>query len=94
MPLAIAVAWDVAKEKNKSKDYYDLLMKFDSVLSLDLDKQEEVLSYPKEIDELLEKRKLAREEKDYKKSDEIREEIKKLGYDVKDTRQGQIIEKI
>lgn len=94
MPLAIAVAWDVAKEKNKSKDYYDLLMKFDSVLSLDLDKQEEILSYPKEIDELLEKRKLAREEKDYKKSDEIREEIKKLGYDVKDTRQGQIIEKI
>ncbi len=94
MPLAIAVAWDVAKEKNRSKDYYDLLMKFDSVLSLDLDKQEEVLSYPKEIDELLEKRKLAREEKDYKKSDEIREEIKKLGYDVKDTRQGQIIEKI
>ena len=44
MPLAIAVAWDVAKEKNKSKDYYDLLMKFDSVLSLDLDKQEEILS--------------------------------------------------
>ena len=43
---------------------------------------------------MLEKRKLAREEKDYKKSDEIREEIKKLGYDVKDTRQGQIIEKI
>ena len=94
MPLAIAVVWDVAKEKNKSRDYYDLLMKFDSILSLDLDKEENTVEYPKEVEELLQQRKIARENKDYKLSDEIRNEIKKLGYDVKDTRQGQMIEKI
>lgn len=94
MPLAIAVVWDVAKEKNKSRDYYELLMKFDSILSLDLDKEENTVEYPKEVEELLQQRKIARENKDYKLSDEIRNEIKKLGYDVKDTRQGQMIEKI
>lgn len=94
MPLAIAVVWDVAREKNKSKEYYDLLMKFDSILSLDLDKEEKIEEYPEVINELLEQRKNAKINKDYAKADEIRDKIRELGYEVKDTRQGQMIERL
>lgn len=94
MPLAIAVVWDVAREKNKSKEYYDLLMKFDSILSLDLDKEEKIEEYPEVINELLDQRKNAKINKDYAKADEIRDKIRELGYEVKDTRQGQMIERL
>lgn len=38
MPVAISIVWEIAKEKEKSNDFYELIKKFDSVLSLDLDK--------------------------------------------------------
>ena len=51
-----------------------------------------------EIDEnisaLLERRKEARLNKDFKTSDEIRDELLALGYKVIDTKEGQKIEKI
>ena len=94
MPLVMAVVWDVAREKDKSKDYYDLLMKFDTILSLDLDKEEKQESYSDEINAILEERKQARANKDFAKSDELRDKLKELGYEVKDTRDGQILNKI
>ena len=94
MPLVMAVVWDVAREKEKSKDYYDLLMKFDTILSLDLDKEEKQESYSDEINAILEERKQARANKDFAKSDELRDKLKELGYEVKDTRDGQILNKI
>lgn len=95
MPLAIAVVWDVAREQVKSKKYFDLLMKFDYILSLDLDKEEsKEENYPQEIADLLEERKIARQNKDYSKSDEIRDKIYSLGYEVKDTREGQMLKKL
>lgn len=94
MPLVMAVVWDVAREKEKSKDYYDLLMKFDTILSLDLDKVEKQENYSDEINAILEERKIARQNKDFAKSDELRDKLKELGYEVKDTRDGQILNKI
>ena len=94
MPLVMAVVWDVAREKDKSKDYYDLLMKFDTILSLDLDKAEEKETYSDEVNAILEERKIARQNKDFAKSDELRDKLKELGYEVKDTREGQILNKI
>lgn len=94
MPLVMAVVWDVAREKEKSKDYYDLLMKFDTILSLDLDKVEKQETYSDEINAILEERKIARQNKDFAKSDELRDKLKELGYEVKDTRDGQILNKI
>ena len=94
MPLVMAVVWDVAREKDKSKDYYELLMKFDTILSLDLDKTEEKEIYSDEVNAILEERKLARQNKDFAKSDELRDKLKELGYEVKDTREGQILNKI
>ena len=78
-----------------NKKYFDLLMKFDYILSLDLDKEEsKEENYPQEIADLLEERKIARQNKDYSKSDEIRDKIYSLGYEVKDTREGQMLKKL
>ena len=68
-------------------------MKFDTVLGIRIDKQEEQKEIPQEISELLEQRKKARENKDWTKSDEIRDLISEKGYIVKDTKNGQEISK-
>ncbi len=95
MPLAISIAWEVAKQEKKSKKYYELLMKFDKVLSLDLNiEKENNLIIPEEIIKLLDDRKKARENKDFELSDSLRDKIKEKGYAVKDTKNGQEIEKI
>jgi len=58
-----------------------------------ISKSKVVESYPKEINELLEKRKQAKEEKDFKTSDSVRKEIEDLGYEVMDTPEGQRVKK-
>lgn len=95
MPLAISIAWEVAKQEEKSNKYYELLMKFDKVLSLNLkceDRNNFII--PEDIAQLLNDRKKARESKNFELSDELRDKIKEKGYAVKDTKNGQEIEKI
>ena len=87
MPLAMSVVWDVVKNPVKSKKFAELLLKFDEVLGLRIDQKEE-LELPNEIKDILEKRKVARENKDWAKSDELRDKLLELGYVVKDTKNG------
>ncbi len=95
MPVAVSVCWEVAKEAEKSNDYYILLKKFDEVLSLDLDKVEEKeIEIPHEITLMLEKRQIARDSKDFAMSDKLRDELKEKGYIVIDSKEGQKIEKV
>lgn len=95
MPVAISIVWEIAKEKEKSNDFYELIKKFDSVLSLNLDKNDkEDINIPEDIKLILKERKDARENKNFAKSDELRDKLKELGYIVKDTKDGQIIEKV
>ncbi len=49
---------------------------------------------PEEVSELLEKRKAAKISKDFKASDELRDQIKSFGFEVKDTPEGQQVSKI
>lgn len=49
---------------------------------------------PKEVLELAQKRQEAREAKDYKAADEIRDQLKDLGYVVEDTANGPVVKKI
>ena len=93
MPLALGVVWEVIRYEKKSKKLADLLLKFDTVLGLNIDKEEN-MEIPKEILDLVEQRKIAKNEKNYEKSDLIRDEIKAKGYLVKDTKDGMTIEKI
>ena len=95
MPVAISIVWEIAKEKEKSNDFYELIKKFDSVLSLNLDKNDkEDINIPEDIKLILNERKDARKNKNFAKSDELRDKLKELGYIVKDTKDGQIIEKV
>jgi len=96
MPVAMSVIWDVVKNPSKSKQLADLLLDFDKVLGVDIQKEveEKTLDLPEEINELIEKRKQARANKDWALSDQIRDELKEKGYMVKDTKEGIQIEKI
>ena len=99
-PLAMGIVWEIARSDVKSKELASLLLDFDKVLGLDLKNSEKYLEKQKEIDipieisELIEKRKKAREEKNWSLSDEIREELKLKGYIVKDTKEGMTVEKL
>ena len=95
MPSAMGVVWEVINEKTKSKQYASLLEKFDEVLGLEIKNyKKDELKIPNEIQTLLEQRKQARLQKDWTKSDEIRDKIKEMGFIVKDTSKGMEIEKI
>ena len=97
MPVAMSVVWDVIKENKKSKQFKDLLLEFDEVLGLNLKEYtgaEKCGELSEEILKILEERKLARENKDFKKSDELRDLLKEKGYIVKDSKEGMTVEKI
>lgn len=98
MPLAMGIVWEVVRNNKKSKQFAELLLEFDRILGLDLEnskkylEEQEKVELPKEILELVEQRKIARENKDWAESDRIRDVLKEKGYTVKDTKEGQIIE--
>ena len=96
MPIAMSVVWEVVKNPAKSKELANLLLEFDKVLAINIDKQVEntEIELPEEIKNLVEQRKTARENKDWALSDKIRDELKEKGYIVKDTKNGMEIEKI
>ena len=99
MPVAISIIFDIAKQKEKSNDYYELVKEFDKVLSLDLDKtskmkENKLEEIPKEVIELMNERKQARDNKDYSLSDILRDKIKEKGYIVIDSKDGQKIKKV
>ncbi len=96
MPAAMGVVWEVVRQDKKSDKFAKLLLKFDTVLGLKIDeecnKPKEEL--PEEILKLIEERKKARENKEWNKSDELRDIIKEKGYEIKDTKDGMEVKKI
>ena len=98
-PRALSLLWDLAKdEKISNSDKKATILDFDKVLGLGLENLKEDLSAqtgetPEEITRLAEKREEARRNKDFRLSDELRDKINSLGYEVKDTASGQKISK-
>ncbi len=90
MPLAMGVVWEAVRYEKKSTKIAELLLKFDTVLGLKIDEEQKAkkLEIPEEILKLVEKRKQAREEKNWEESDRLRDLIKEKGYEVKDTKDG------
>lgn len=88
MPEALSIVWQVIRDgglPDKSKK--NLILDFDKVLGLDLGKTES-FEIPENIQNLIKERDLARNNKDFAKSDEIRGQIEELGFAVKDTPEG------
>lgn len=94
MPIAMSVVWEIIRFPKKSKRFAELLLQMDSVMGLKITESPKKEEIPDSIKELIEKRKVARENKEWEKSDQLRNEINKLGYTVKDTKEGQIVEKL
>ncbi len=94
MPMAMGIVWDVIKYPSKSKKLAQLLEKFDEVLGLKISENVKNSSdLPDEVKDLIAKRKQARENKDWKQSDILRDKISELGYVVKDTKNGMEVDK-
>ena len=56
--------------------------------------REKAEEFPREVLDLLDERQAARKAKDYARADEIREQLKGLGYAIEDSRQGAKLKKI
>ena len=86
---ALTVLYDVLKSDINNNTKLSLVESFDKVLSLNLLKEDkiddELVSY---INEMIEKRKEAKNNKDYSLADSIRDELLQKGIILKDTREG------
>ena len=65
---------------------YERLCKLCDVLGIIVEKEEEVLD--EDIEKLIEERQAARKAKDFKRADEIRDQLQEMGIILKDTREG------
>ena len=93
MPLAMSAVWEAVKYQDKSPKMAKLLEKFDTVLGLKItEKKEEKI--PQEILDLVEQRKIARQDKNWAESDRLRDLITEKGYSVKDTKDGVEVSKL
>lgn len=98
IPLALGVLWTMLKEP-ASKDVYALAQKFDKVLGLSLDKviapaAPTADDAPQEVRSVADERLAARKNKDWSKSDELRDKITQMGYTVTDTKDGYALKKL
>jgi len=91
---ALTLMWDLVRDEAISApDKKATLLDFDKVFGLGFaDLKEETI--PAEVIELVKAREEARNNKDFKLSDELRQEINSLGYEVKDSASGQKVSKI
>ena len=83
-PKALAVMWELVNDKETLlADKRATLLDFDQVLGLGMDTwtRDEI---PADVLELARERNTARLSKDWTKSDELRDKIKSLGYEIKD----------
>ncbi|MFZ2199540.1 MAG: cysteine--tRNA ligase [Microgenomates group bacterium] len=86
MSEGLAVLWEVAKSNISNYDKVDLMMQFDRVLGLQLDKpiSKDGAAIPENIEKLIEQREAMRKMRNYDEADKIRQDIEKLGYHLED----------
>ena len=94
-PQALATMWGMlGDDEIGNSDKYRLLLNFDKVFGLRLDKiQPEKIEVDREIYQLLKKREDARIDRDWKKADKLRGEIYNSGFIIEDTPEGPRLKK-
>ncbi len=99
MSKALSVVWDLIKSDYPDSAKAESIFRMDQVLGLDLEKAREKrrqikIVVPAEVQRLIEQRNGLRKRGSYIQADHVRNKIKKLGYNIKDTKKGVSIEKI
>lgn len=95
--LMLTTLYDVLKADTNDSTKLKLISSFDTVLSLDLLKNDEENldeDLVKYIEEKIEERKQAKQNKNFELADKIREELLSKGISIKDTRDGVVYEVI
>lgn len=88
---ALSIIWELVNDTAITpQDQYQTLLSFDEVLGLDLSAVPSFIVSP-EAQALVERRDIARKEKDFTTSDKIRDELTTLGYTVLDTPSGTVL---
>ncbi|MBF8249465.1 MAG: cysS [Candidatus Levybacteria bacterium] len=99
MAKALSVVWELIKSDYPDSAKAESLLKMDQVLGLDLDKAKEKsklikIVVPAEVQRLIEERNGLRKQGSFTQADHVRNKIKKLGFNIKDTPKGVQVEKI
>jgi cysteinyl-tRNA synthetase len=92
MPKALSILWGLVRDK-KAQGKLRTIKGMDKIFGLNLLEKEKI-KIPKAIKKLIAEREQAREDKNFAKSDQLRDQIKSLGYSIEDTSEGQKIKKI
>jgi cysteinyl-tRNA synthetase len=98
MPEALSIVWKLVRSDYPSSAKAESLLRFDKVLGLGLNNKSEVrnqkLEVPETVMVMIRERENLRKQKRYHLADQLRNKIKKMGYNAKDTEKGTDIEKI
>ncbi len=93
IPKALAITWDLLKSEYPPSAKAASLFKFDLVLGLNIQTRiseikEKLKNMPSETKDMISKRRLAREKKNYQEADSLRNKIEKSGFWLEDTPKG------
>jgi len=92
---ALAILWELVKSDYPTSAKAGSLLKMDQVLGLGLAEfVAKKIDVPENVMELVSQREEARKNSDYHKSDQLRKQIKDLGFEVLDTLDGSKVNKI
>lgn len=100
MPEALAVVWDLVKARVSNAQKLGTILKFDEVLGFGLGEYREahhklmLSQIPDEVRELITAREELRKNKNFAMADQMRNKIRKFGYEVSDGKSGVEIKKI
>ncbi len=93
MPKALAFFHDLLKSDLKNSEKYALILDFDKVFGLQLDRECKI-EIPAGVNDFVQQRETARKLNQWNLADELREKIKEMGYSVDDTEKGPLVKKL
>ena len=89
MPRALAVVWELVRSELPDDVKKATLLACDEILGLDIAAwQPEEMTIPQAVQTLVDEREAARQAKDWARADELRGEVKALGFNLEDTPEG------
>jgi len=93
-PQALATTWEVVRSDIPDSDKLALIFEFDDVLGLGLEKSRVAIpDIPESIKTMAEERDKLRKSGEFDKADDLREEIEKQGFLIKDQKDGHKLKK-